>query len=147
MKAHLILFSLIIMNLMNISLEQFTQLDLFGEYINDITKDNRGRILATTYLGRIFRSSHNGKTWIKICNNTLKADLRSVIVNSEGCNNILKGTCGGSSISIYRITDNGANWEKLENWNENTSHISRLSNINGIICAATRGLGISNLSY
>ncbi len=104
----IIIFLLVFIN--GITFSQFNRVGPFGGLINNITNDNQGRILAATYLGGIFRSSDNGKTWVKITNDTLKADYRSVAVNSNG--DIFAGTDG---FGLLRSTDDGITWERLSN--------------------------------
>ena len=109
MKTYLSIFVFVIFNLINISYSQFTQVGPYGGWINSITSDNQGRILAAT-LGGIFRSSDNGKNWNKITNDTLNADYRSVAVNSNG--DIFAGTDG---FGLLRSTDDGVTWERIMN--------------------------------
>ena len=110
MKAYLSIFVFVIFNLVNNSNAQFNQVGPYGGWINSITSDNQGRILAATFLGGIFRSSDNGQTWEEIYNDTLKADFRSVVVNESG--HIFAGTDG---FGLLRSTDDGVTWERLMN--------------------------------
>ena len=103
-------FVLFLMLLSHLVYAQVTQIGPFGGYINSISSDSQGRILAATYLGGIFRSLDNGKNWVKITNDTLRADYRSVAVNSTG--DIFAGTDG---FGMLRSTDDGVTWERIMN--------------------------------
>jgi photosystem II stability/assembly factor-like uncharacterized protein len=110
MKAYFTILLFLLINLLNISFAQFSQVGPFGGYIRDITKDKQGRILAATYLGGIFRSSDNGMTWGQIYNDTLNADFRSLVVNQDG--HIFAGTDG---FGLMRSTDDGVTWQRVKN--------------------------------
>jgi photosystem II stability/assembly factor-like uncharacterized protein len=110
MKTYLTIFIFSFFLTLNISFAQFNRLGPFGGYINSITSDSQGRILVSTYLGGIFRSSDNGNTWMKITKDTLKADYRTVVVNSNG--DIFAGTAG---FGILHSTDDGITWERIMN--------------------------------
>jgi photosystem II stability/assembly factor-like uncharacterized protein len=85
----------------------------YGGWINDLAKDNTGRIYAATSFGGIYRTDNNGESWNQIYNDTLRFDSRSIATNSNG--DIFVGSEGIFGIGFLRSTDDGANWELLSN--------------------------------
>jgi len=81
-----------------------------GGYIQDMVKDNQGRILAATFLGGIYRSDDDGQSWVQIYTGSDIIDVRSLAVNSSG--HIFAGSDG---LGLFRSTDDGLTWERLNN--------------------------------
>ncbi len=75
-----------------------------GELVWALGKDGSGNLLAGTWGGKLYRSTDNGLTWVRI-NDAMTVDyIWSIKTNAAG--HIFVGTEEG----VYRTTDNGSTW-------------------------------------
>ncbi len=85
----------------------------YGGWINDLTEDNSGRLLAATTFGGIYRSADDAESWQQIYNGNLIFDPTSVATNSSG--HIFIGSEGVGGVAFLRSTNDGTTWEQLPN--------------------------------
>jgi len=77
--------------------------------------DPNGDLLAGSSRGRIFRTSDEGETWVRVDNDFSGYkgelfDVRSLVVNSRG-EYFASVSCG-----IFHSADKGITWERIGGW-------------------------------
>ena len=112
----------------------------YGGWINDLTEDNTGRILAATTFGGIYRTADDGELWVQIYNDALIFDPRSVATNSSG--HIFVGSEGIAGVGFLRSTDDGLSWDVLPNSLAFSGVADLFVADNGDIFACTFGDGV-----
>jgi len=109
MKAYLNIF-IFGTFLLTSSFAQLESIGPEGGYIQCMVADNQENILVGIRFGGIYKTTNFGEEWTQIFYGYRNLDVRSLAVNSS--NHYFAGT---DETGLFRSTDQGATWEKLNN--------------------------------
>lgn len=106
-----------------------------------VQSHQRSTVFAATDFG-VFKSSDNAINWSLISTLDNSKSFKKIIVDDIDCRVIYAITKEGE---IYRTTDEGENWESIEDTEYNVNDISHTSFFTNSIYAGTDGNGIMRL--